>query len=162
MNNPFAQSTLFHKLGHITNTAPMRVLPTPRGYVVITTTGAKTGRPRSRAIRAVRDGDRLYGVALRGSRTSWLANIRANPAVRVRQGTKTTQATARLVSDIAELQRAAAAYHAIAGWYDYFDYVNYTWGVPTRSNLHAAHDRWFASCPVVAFDLQPPIAPPKS
>ena len=153
MANPFSKSRTFHKIGNVTNTAPMRVLPTPRGYAILTTIGRKTGKPRPRAIRAVREGEQVYAVALLGDKCAWLINVRANPKVTLRLGTKTMPATARQVTDPDELVRAAAAYHAIAGWYDYLDYVNYVWSIPTRKNLLAAHDRWFETGPVIAFDL---------
>jgi deazaflavin-dependent oxidoreductase (nitroreductase family) len=153
MANPFSRSGTFHKIGHLTNTTPLRLLPTPRGYAILTTTGRKSGKPRARTIRAVRDGDRIYAVALLGDKCAWLTNARANPAVTLRLGTKTMSANARELTDPDERVRAASAYHAIAGWYDYFDYMNYVWSIPTRRNVLAAHDRWFEAGPVVAFDL---------
>lgn len=153
MANPFSESKTFHKIGHVTNTTPLRLLPTPRGYAIITTIGRKSGKKRTRAMRAVRDGQQVYGVALLGERTAWLANIRANPNVTIRLGTKTYAATARRVTDPDERARAANAYRPIAGWYDYFDYMNFVWSIPTRTKLLAAHDRWFETGTVVAFDL---------
>lgn len=153
MANPFAKSRTFHKIGNITNTTPMRLLPTPRGYAVITTTGRKSGKPRARAIRAVRAGAQVYGIALLGNKADWLANVRADPNVRIRLGTKTVAAKAREITNPDERARAAAAYRPIAGWYDYMDYVNYVWGVPTRSNLLKAHEGWLKSGILVAFDL---------
>jgi deazaflavin-dependent oxidoreductase (nitroreductase family) len=153
MPNPFSRSTLFHKLGHVTNTTPLRLLPTPRGYAIITTIGRNSGKPRTRAVRAVLDGRQVYCVALLGKKSSWLANIRSNPNVTIRLGTKTFAATARKVTDPDERARAANAYRPIAGWYDYFDYINFVWSLPTRSRLLAAHDRWFESGVPVAFDL---------
>jgi deazaflavin-dependent oxidoreductase (nitroreductase family) len=153
MANPFSESKTFHKIGHVTNTTPLRLLPTPRGYAIITTTGRRSGKQRMRAMRAVRDGRQVYGVALLGNRTAWLANIQANPNVTIRLGTKTVAATARRVTDPDERARAANAYRPIAGWYDWFDYANFVWSIPTRTKLLAAHDRWFESGAVVAFDL---------
>ena len=51
-------------------------------------------------------------------------------------------------------KRARAAYHAIAGRYDYLDHVNYILGWPTCSHLYAAHDGWFDAGPVVAFEVK--------
>lgn len=153
MANPFAKSRTFHKIGNITNTAPMRVLPVPRGMAVVTTIGRKSGKRRPRAIRAVRDGAQVYGVALLGKRADWLANVRANPDVTLRLGTKTVPARARVVTDAGERERAARAYRPVAGWYDYMDYVNYVWDIPTRSKLLATHDGWLESGVLVAFDL---------
>ena len=153
MANPFSESKTFHKIGHITNTIPLRVMPTPRGIAVITTTGRKTGKARVRAVRAVRDDDQVYAVALLGKKTAWLANARANPIVQIKLGTKTFHAAAREVTDPEERARAARLYRPVVGWYDYVDYANFVWGIPTRSRLLAAHDRWFDAGVVVAFDL---------
>jgi deazaflavin-dependent oxidoreductase (nitroreductase family) len=151
--NPFSESKTFHKIGHLTNTTPLRLLPTPRGYAIITTIGQKSGKPRTRALRAVRDGRNVYAVALLGEKTAWLANIKANPSVTIRLGSKTFAATARRVTDPDERARAENAYRPVAGWYDWFDYMNFAWSIPTRGRLLAAHDRWFESGTVVAFDL---------
>jgi deazaflavin-dependent oxidoreductase (nitroreductase family) len=153
MANPFADSRTFHRVGHVTNTVPLRLLPTPRGIAVITTTGRKTGKARTRAMRAVRDGAQVYAVALLGNKTDWLANARANPEVTVKLGTKTHRARAREVTDADERAKARRAYHPVAGWYDYFDYANFVWSLPTKAKLLAAHDGWFDNGVVVAFDL---------
>jgi deazaflavin-dependent oxidoreductase (nitroreductase family) len=153
MANPFAMSKTFHRMGHATNTRAWRLLPTPRGCAVITTTGRKTGQPRVRAIRAIRDGDRLYAVALLGTRCDWLYNIRAEPRVRIKLGRRTYDATAREVTD-GERAEALAAYLPNAGWFDYMDYVNFAWGVPTPGALHRAHEKWFAEGVPVVFELK--------
>jgi deazaflavin-dependent oxidoreductase (nitroreductase family) len=140
-------------MGHVTNTAAFRLLPAPRGIAVVTTTGRKTGRARPRAIRAVQEAGKVYAVALLGPKTAWIANIRANPAVRIKLGTRWYDATAREVVDADEREQAHRAYHPVAGWYDYADYANFVWGFPTRSKLLAAHDRWFDDGTLVAFDL---------
>jgi deazaflavin-dependent oxidoreductase (nitroreductase family) len=155
MPNPFARSATFHKLGHATNTVAFRLLPTPRGIAVVTTTGRKTGKRRPRAMRAVRDGDRLYAVAILGANAAWVANIRANPAVRVKLGTRWHDGTGRVVSDPREREQARRAYCAITGWYDYADFANFTWSLPTRARVLAGYDRWFDEGTLVAFDLAP-------
>jgi len=68
MPNPFSKSKMFHRIGHVTNTTPWRILPAPNGLAVVTTTGRKSGKRRVRAMRAVRDGDRAYAVSILGER----------------------------------------------------------------------------------------------
>jgi deazaflavin-dependent oxidoreductase (nitroreductase family) len=102
MPNPFAESKTFHKLGHVTNTAAWRVAPTPTGIALLTTIGRKSGKPRVRAIRAVRSGDNVYAVALLGKQCAWLHNIRTNPEVRLKLGTTTYAAIARAIIDADE------------------------------------------------------------
>jgi deazaflavin-dependent oxidoreductase (nitroreductase family) len=154
MPNPFAESKAFHKIGHVTNTTTWKFTPTPAGLALLTTVGRKSGKRRQRAIRAVRDGDRVYAVALLGPRTSWLYNIRANPEVRVKLGRRTYDATARIIDDPAERQRAFDIYHPVAGVYDYVDYANFVWSLPTKGRLLRAHDSWFERGTPVVFELR--------
>lgn len=160
MANPFAASRTFHRIGHLTNTAPLRLLPTPAGIAVVTTTGRKSGKRRTRAMRAVRDGDRVYAVALPGRRSDWLANLRANPDVTVKLERTTYRARGRILADGEERRRAFAAYHPIAGWYDFADYANYVWSLPTRAKVLSAHDDWFEQDTPVVFELMPDEATP--
>ena len=156
MANPLAKSRLFHRVGHITNTLPLKLFPTPTGIAIVTTTGRTTGRARARAMRAVRRGDRVYAVSILGPRADWVANIRANPRVTVKLGRTTYPARARILSDASERARAAEAYHPVAGWYDYVDYANFVWSVPTRSAVLRAHDEWFNKGTPVVFELEAP------
>lgn len=154
MPNPFARMRAFHRVGHLTNTPTLRLL-TPPGIAVLTTKGRRSGLPRTRAIRAVRDGDSVYAVALLGARTDWLANIRAEPGVTLKLGRTTHAAVARILTEPGEIARSAAIYHPIAGWYDYFDYANFAWSPPTKGNVLRAHDEWFARGVPVVFELAP-------
>jgi len=154
MANPFAKSKLFHRLGHVTNTLPLRLLPTPTGITIVTTTGRKSGLNRRRAVRAVRDGDRVYAVSILGPGADWVANIRTNPRVTVKLGGTTFSAQARILTDDAELARAAAIYHPVAGWYDYVDYANFVWAIPTTTSVLRAHDEWFKHGTPVVFALE--------
>lgn len=153
MANPFATSRWFHKIGHVTNTSAWRLLPTPAGLAVLTTTGRRTGKQRTRAVRAVRAGDRVYAVAMLGRRCDWVYNIRAQPHVRLKLGGRTYDATARELLDSAERKQAAEAYMPNAGWFDYFDYANLMWSVPTRSKLLRAHEHWFDEGVPVVFEI---------
>jgi deazaflavin-dependent oxidoreductase (nitroreductase family) len=151
--NPFATSRTFHKIGHLTNTTPWKVLPTPNGLGLLTTTGRKSGKRRQRAMRVVRRGDRAYGVALLGNKTDWLHNLRAEPHVRIKLGSKTYDAVARVLTDLDERTRARDAYRPVAGWYDYVDYANFVWSFPTKGKLLRSHDEWFEKGTPVVFDL---------
>jgi hypothetical protein len=50
--------------------------------------------------------------------------------------------------------RAAEVYRPVAGWYDYFDYATYVWGVPARAKVLRVHDAWFANGTPVVFELE--------
>ena len=153
MSNPFSTSKTFHKIGHVTNTPPWKVLPTPGGLALVTTTGRKTGKRRQRAMRVVRDGDRAYAVALLGNKADWLHNLRVDPRVRIKLGRKTYDAVGRELVGAEERARAAEAYRPIAGWYDYLDYANFVWSLPTRGKLLRVHDEWFHKGTPVVFEL---------
>lgn len=61
----------------------------PGGIVVITTTGRKTGKKRSRPLMHLRDGDKIMVVASAGgddNHPSWFLNMQANPEVTVQVG----------------------------------------------------------------------------
>ncbi len=154
MANPFAKSKTFHKIGHVTNTTPWRFLPTPDGLAVVTTTGRKTGKQRHRAMRVVRDGNRAYAVALLGTTAAWIHNIRAEPNVRIKLGGKTYAAKASEITSTTDLARAAEIYRPVAGWYDYVDFANFVWSIPTSDKLLNIHDEWFQTGTRVVFELQ--------
>ncbi|MEQ7123415.1 nitroreductase family deazaflavin-dependent oxidoreductase [Actinopolymorpha sp. B11F2] len=65
--------------------------------LLLTTTGAKSGRRRTSPLAALRDGDRLlvFGSNAGGPRhPAWYHNVLANPEVTVEFGTETYAATA--------------------------------------------------------------------
>jgi deazaflavin-dependent oxidoreductase (nitroreductase family) len=72
-----------------------------RRLMVLTTTGSRTGRPRSTPIAYTRDGDRYVVVGSnRGLHTdpAWVGNVRAHPEVTVEVGTETFRARAVVAS----------------------------------------------------------------
>jgi deazaflavin-dependent oxidoreductase (nitroreductase family) len=88
---------------------PFFLVRPPSGYGVLTTTGRKTGKVRRRCVRAIRQGDVVYVVAIKG-KTQWARNALANPAVRLRLPGGTFSARAREVNGATESQRAKEAY----------------------------------------------------
>jgi len=65
--------------------------------LLITTTGAKTGKPRTNPLVSLVEGDRVYVIASRGGapkHPDWYLNMKANPAVTVEMGGETYEATA--------------------------------------------------------------------
>lgn len=70
--------------------------------LLLTTTGRRSGEPRTAALIYLRDGDDLVVVPSNGGSAtppSWLANLRADPSVTVQVGTETSPARARIASD---------------------------------------------------------------
>ncbi|GHO42133.1 nitroreductase family deazaflavin-dependent oxidoreductase [Ktedonospora formicarum] len=71
-------------------------------FILMTTTGAKTGQRHTTPLMYVADGDRLLAVASKaGSSThpSWFYNLLAHPQVTVEVGTETFEAVARVLAD---------------------------------------------------------------
>ncbi|MBM2812435.1 MAG: nitroreductase family deazaflavin-dependent oxidoreductase [Chloroflexi bacterium] len=70
--------------------------------MLITTTGAKSGRPYTTPVMYLRDGDRLAVFATHGgSPTSpdWYHNMVANPVITVEVGAETYQARATVAAE---------------------------------------------------------------
>lgn len=154
MPNPFAKLKTFHKMGNLTVAPVVRLFPAPTGLGIVTVTGRKSGKAYTRPMRVVRDGDRAYAQALLGERADWVHNVRANPRVLIKLGGTTYNATAHEIAGADERARARAIYHPVVGWYDYFDYVTYLWGIPTKSTLLRQHDEWFDEGTPVVFELE--------
>jgi hypothetical protein len=41
-----------------------------------------------------------------------------------------------------------------AGWFDYFDYANLMWSMPSPEKIQRAHEEWFAGGIPVVFDIR--------
>ncbi|MBO0879421.1 MAG: nitroreductase family deazaflavin-dependent oxidoreductase [Mycobacterium sp.] len=131
----------------------------PAGYGVLTTTGCKTGKPRSRCVRVIRHGDQAYLVALRPPHLAvtrpdvvhaWVRNIRANPTVRLRIPGGTFDGVAREITDSAELQLARELICDTVNATDYCECTLHLRGVPTRTKIQEMHRYWFdTGIPVV-------------
>ena len=97
------------------------VYPVPA--MQLTTTGAKSGRPRTLPLLYVTDGDRLILMASNyggKSHPAWYRNLVANPKVEVLAGKHSGTYTASQIMDPAERERAwALALELYAGYGDY-------------------------------------------
>jgi deazaflavin-dependent oxidoreductase (nitroreductase family) len=105
--------------------------------VVITTTGAKSGRPRTTPLVHTRDGDRVVIIASKGgapTHPDWFHNIKANPEVTVELPGETFRARAVVYTDGPERDRLYRAQAAL---------------MPNFAEYEAATDRVI---PVVALE----------
>ncbi len=69
--------------------------------ILLTTTGAKTGRPRIAPLMLVTDGDRILAVASKGGypkHPEWYLNLLAHPKVTVEVGSEKFDTTARILT----------------------------------------------------------------
>jgi deazaflavin-dependent oxidoreductase (nitroreductase family) len=79
--------------------------------LLLTTTGAKTGAPRTHPLAYSTDGDSLVIAASKGgapTHPSWYSNLLANPIVTVELGPERFKARATAVTDGAERDRLYA------------------------------------------------------
>jgi deazaflavin-dependent oxidoreductase (nitroreductase family) len=113
------------------------------GMGVLTTIGRRTGEPRRHCVRAVRQGDRVYLVAISGAYSAWFTNLQANPEVTLRLGRTDLRGTARATRDDAERARAKSAYVGTVNRADYFECFLHWSGIPTRSKIQRLHELWF-------------------
>jgi deazaflavin-dependent oxidoreductase (nitroreductase family) len=60
-------------------------VPLP-GYVLLETTGRRSGQPRQVPVGKALEGDTLWVIAEHGLRAAYVRNIQADPRVRVRIG----------------------------------------------------------------------------
>jgi deazaflavin-dependent oxidoreductase (nitroreductase family) len=76
--------------------------------LVMTSTGASSGKPRRAILTYSRDGDDYVVAGTAGGAPTapkWLRNLRATPEVEVETGNRTFRATTRVVDDPAERDR---------------------------------------------------------
>jgi deazaflavin-dependent oxidoreductase (nitroreductase family) len=128
-----------------------RIRP-PRGYGVLEMTGRRTGKTRSKCVRAIRDGDKAYLVSIRP--TAWLANVRANPHVRLRIRGGTFPGVVR-EPRAEEVERARAVYCKPMGPFEYAECMMWRTGRPTRAKIDELHGDWFAQGTPLVIDLEP-------
>ena len=122
---------------------PLFLLRPPAGYGVITTTGRRTGKRRRRCLRAIRRGDRVYVVAIKGAGTGWVKNALANPDVRLRLRGGTFSGRAREPRDAAERRDAAESYCDTVHPFDYATCANWRKGRPTPAKVKDLFRGWF-------------------
>jgi deazaflavin-dependent oxidoreductase (nitroreductase family) len=91
--------------------------------ITLTTTGAKSGRPRSVPLVGIPDGERLILIASnwgQASHPAWYHNLKANPEVAVTRGGETRSYVAR---ELAGVERKAAWAQAVALYPGYRGYA---------------------------------------
>ncbi|WP_063038946.1 nitroreductase family deazaflavin-dependent oxidoreductase [Nocardia pseudovaccinii] len=87
-----------------------------KDLLLLTTTGAKTGLPRTNPAAYIRDGNRLVIIASKAGapdNPDWYHNLRANPKVTLEIGTETIEATATPITGGPERDRLYAAMVAV-------------------------------------------------
>ena len=98
-------------------------------------------------------GDKTYIVAIKGTRTGWLRNVRANPNVRLRIRGGTFSGTARELLDASQRQAAMDAYCKAVSAFEHLEYRMWRSGRPTRSKIEELHRTWFERDTPLIVDL---------
>jgi deazaflavin-dependent oxidoreductase (nitroreductase family) len=132
---------------------PVFLMRPPRGYGVLTTTGRRTGKARRRCVRAIRKGDVVYVVAIKGT-TQWAKNVRANPAVRLRLPGGSFLGLARELSGATESELAREAYCESIYRFDYLTWMNWRKARPTRPRIRELLRGWFDEGTPLAIELR--------
>jgi deazaflavin-dependent oxidoreductase (nitroreductase family) len=123
---------------------PFFLVRPPAGYGVLTTTGRKSGKTRRRCLRAIRRGNEVYMVAIKGTgRTAWARNALASPDVRLRLSGGTLSGRARELHGATERERAQEAYCASVHGFDYLTWINWRRGRPTPARIRELLRGWF-------------------
>jgi deazaflavin-dependent oxidoreductase (nitroreductase family) len=136
---------------------PFFLLRPPSGFGVLTTTGRRTGKTRRRCIRTIRGNGMAYVVAIKGARTAWAKNIRANPGVRLRIRGGTFAGVARELRGTAETQQAMEAYCETVNPFDYLEFTMWRKGRPTPAKIKELHHSWFDEGTPLVVELSPKI-----
>jgi deazaflavin-dependent oxidoreductase (nitroreductase family) len=153
--NPLVQTPLGGRVLSASQ-LPLFKLRPPIGFGVLTTTGRKTGKERSRCVRAIRRGNRAFLVAIGGESTAWLKNARANPDVELRVRGGTYAGTARELRDEPEAQAAMAAYCGTVNPFDYLECRMHRVGRPTHAKIEELHRTWFEGGVPLVVELRAP------
>jgi deazaflavin-dependent oxidoreductase (nitroreductase family) len=116
----------------------------PTGVAALTTTGRKSGRPRTTFVRAYRDADKAYLVSITGENALWLKNIRADPKVTLRFRRETLHGIARDPSNDTERKAVSDAFCSDPHAFDYAENLFHRKGLPTRTKIVELHVAWLA------------------
>ncbi len=134
---------------------PWFLLRPPLGYGIIETSGRKTGKTRRRCLRAVREGDKVYVVAIKGGVTGWAKNARADPKVRIRLRGGWFEGRAREVraDEAGDAKRIYCDQEV--GTFEYAEYTMWRKGRPNPEKIRDLHRAWCAQGTPMVIELAP-------
>lgn len=120
----------------------LRIGIAPKAFVLLETTGRRSGLPRQNPVNNGLDGDVFWIVAARGRRSAYVQNLLAEPRVRVRIKRTWRTGTATIVDDDVTARR------------DWIDHRN---GLIGRLDARAWHASAIpAEVITIRVDLDPP------
>jgi deazaflavin-dependent oxidoreductase (nitroreductase family) len=83
--------------------------------IALTVTGRSSGRAISLPIWFTLEGNTLYLIPVKGSDTEWYKNVRKTPTLRLEARGKTLIASARILTDSAQLDRVLELFRSKYG-----------------------------------------------
>lgn len=126
----------------------------PTNFAALTTTGRKSGKPRTTFVRAYLDADKAYLVSITGEHALWLKNIRANPEVTLRFRRDMLTGIARNPHNDDERQAVHDAFCASPHPVDYLENMIHRKGLPTRTKIIELHMAWLEGGTPVIVDAK--------
>lgn len=127
----------------------------PTGVAALTTTGRKSGRPRTTFVRAYQGIDRAYLVSITGEHALWLKNIRANAEVTLRFRDSTLRGIGRDPSCDSERHAIAEAFCGSTHPFDYAENMFHRKGLPNRTKIIELHAAWLSGGVPIIVDASP-------
>jgi deazaflavin-dependent oxidoreductase (nitroreductase family) len=117
------------------------------GWVLLTTTGRRTGLPREVLLPCARDDNHVYLISTYGWQSDWIRNLRKNPKVKVTCDGVVVSGHAKVIEDLDEKTRIVSRHPFVA--FAPFELVHAVALNAMRPLLVAFLRRWVASRPVV-------------
>ncbi len=151
MANPFERSRWYMRWGNMTIPPMFRIVPVPKGFIIMTVTGHLSSKAHYRLVRAIRRHNAFYVNTEEGR--DWLRNVRKNPSVVVKVGRHRQRGLVREVTDVAEQESANEQYVSEIAPFEYVTYGARVWSLPTRRKLIEWHRRWVENAVMLAIEL---------
>jgi deazaflavin-dependent oxidoreductase (nitroreductase family) len=123
------------------------------GWVLLTTTGRKTGLPREVLLPCARTDELVLVMSTYGHRSDWIRNLRADPRVHVTHRGRVLPARAEIVGDLAHKRALVSAHPFFAP--APFALVHAVALTVLRPLTLAGLRRWMTTRPVVVLHLEP-------
>lgn len=118
------------------------------GWVLLTTTGRRTGLPRETLMPCTRSDNQIFLISTYGWRSDWLRNLRKNPKVKVTCDGKVVSGHAKVIEDLDEKTRIVSEHPFVpAAPFELVQAVALTPAM--RPLLVAGLRHWVAARPVV-------------
>jgi len=117
------------------------------GWVLLTTTGRRTGLPREVLLPCARSDNHVFLISTYGWQSDWIRNLRKNPEVKVTCNGVVVSGRAKVIENLDEKTRIVSRHPFVA--FAPFELVNAVALTAMRPLLVAFLRRWVASRPVV-------------